>query len=245
MDRGDTLKSEIKHLMELQAFDIQVGQLDKKMAAGNTEVEKRKVKLDERRGNIEKVKTKLENGEARRRELEAEVEDEVAKLKERQAKLMNVQTNREYQSLLKEIEDAKNTNKKREEEIVKLMELAESCQKELEEEKNVSEAEEKLLAEEAGKTKKQIARFNSEKSKIVKTRDSKAKKVAANYLKKYELLLQKRNGLAIVGVTNGVCSGCHMNIPPQMFNNLLREDELLSCPTCNRMMYYQPESKDN
>lgn len=245
MSRGDTLKSEIKHLMELQAIDLQVGQLDRKMAAGNAEVESRKVKIDERKANIEKLKAKLENGEERRRELEAEVEDEVAKLKERQTKLMNVQTNREYQSLLKEIEDAKNANKKREEEIVKLMELAESCQKELEEEITVSETEEKLLAEETGKAQKQISRFKSEKSKIEKTRGSKAKKVAASYLKRYELLLQKRNGLAIVGVTNGVCSGCHMNIPPQMFNNLLREEELLSCPTCNRMMYYQPESKDN
>lgn len=239
------MKSEIKHLMELQAIDLEVGQLERKMAAGNAEVESRKAKLDERRANIEKLKVKLENGEERRRELEAEVEDEVAKLKERQSKLMNVQTNREYQSLLKEIEDAKNANKKREEEIVKLMELAESCQKQLEEETNLSKAEEKLLAEEAEKTEEQVARFNLERSKIVKSRDSKAKKIAANYLKRYEVLLQKRNGLAIVGVTNGVCSGCHMNIPPQMFNNLLREEELLSCPTCNRLMYYQPESKDN
>jgi len=245
MNRGDTLKNDIKCLMELQAIDLQVIQLDKKMAAGYAEVEKRKAKLEERQAGIEKLQTKLENGDMRRRELEAEVEDEVVKLKDRQTKLMNVQTNREYQSLLKEIEDAKSSNKRREEEIVKLMELSETCQKELEEQANVCKAEEKLLAEETEKVEKQVAEFNSEKAKIAKLRDAKAKGIAGNYLKKYELLLQKRNGLAIVGVTNGVCRGCHMNIPPQLFNNLLREEELLSCPTCNRMMYYQPESKKN
>jgi predicted nucleic acid-binding Zn-ribbon protein len=72
-------------------------------------------------------------------------------------------------------------------------------------------------------------------------RERLAKKVDAKYLTRYEMLRNKRNGLAVTGVTRGVCRGCNMNIPPQMFNQLLREQELLTCPTCNRMMYHLPD----
>ena len=55
---------------------------------------------------------------------------------------------------------------------------------------------------------------------------------------------EPKYGLAVTGVTRGVCRGCNMNIPPQMFNQLLKEEELLSCPTCNRMMYHLPEVEE-
>ena len=46
---------------------------------------------------------------------------------------------------------------------------------------------------------------------------------------------------AIVPVINGVCQGCFMSIPPQQFNDILRGDKLLNCPTCQRILYHQPE----
>jgi predicted nucleic acid-binding Zn-ribbon protein len=169
--------------------------------------------------------------------LEAETEDQTARLKDRQVKLMNVQTNREYQSLLREIEEAKKTNNSREEEVVRLMEQAEADQKTIVDGLALCEEEEDQL----GTISKQIAAKAKEmaanKAKIEKERDDKAKKISVAHLKKYELLRAKRNGVAVVGVANGVCQGCYMNIPPQLYNDLLRDQDLLSCPTCNRMLY--------
>jgi NAD-dependent SIR2 family protein deacetylase len=34
-------------------------------------------------------------------------------------------------------------------------------------------------------------------------------------------------------VWKSVCNGCHMNIPPQMYNEVQRSEALLSCPNCN------------
>ena len=56
---------------------------------------------------------------------------------------------------------------------------------------------------------------------------------------KYDILRNRRNGLAIVNVLDGVCQGCFMNLPPQQYNMLLRGDKLLDCPSCQRMIYYQ------
>ncbi len=56
---------------------------------------------------------------------------------------------------------------------------------------------------------------------------------------KYDLLRDRRNGLAIVNVLGGVCQGCFMNLPPQQYNILLRGDKMLDCPSCQRMLYHQ------
>jgi len=239
------LKENIKHLMDLQSIDLQIRKLDEEIATGNAELDKRQSRIDDFRENIEEMKQRSEACEKKKRELEAEIEDEVARIKDRQAKMMNVQTNREYQSLLKEIEDGKETNKQREDETVLLMEEIESITKRLDELENVCTSEEKLLEEERKNVQEHAKQLSEQKEAIIKDRDDKAKQVAGNILKRYELLREKRNGLAIVGVTRGVCQGCNMNIPPQLFNNLLKEQELLTCPVCNRMMFHVPEAAVN
>jgi len=235
-----SLQENIKLLMELQHIDLEVRKLDEEMIAGNAELEKRRASINEHKESIEELESRGVACEQKKKELETEVEDEFAKIKDRQTKMMNVQTNREYQSLLKEIEDGKEANRQREDEAVLLMEEIESIQKKLNELKNVANAESKLLKEAEGTVAEQVTELNGKKTTIQKKRTTKTKEINETVLKRYELLREKRSGVAIVGVSNGVCQGCNMNIPPQMFNNLMRAQELLSCPICNRMMFYQP-----
>lgn len=239
------LKESIHNLIELQKIDLQVRKLDDEIEQGNIELAKRQAKIETEWKAVADLELRAEACAKRRRELEAEIEDEYANVKDRQAKMMNVQTNREYQSLLKEIEDGKESNRQREDEVMLLTEEIESIQKKLAEAKNLCAGEASLLKEETSRVEGLATKMSSEKGKIIKNRAEKAQLVAANILNRYELLRQKRNGLAIVGVVNGVCLGCNMNIPPQMFNNLLRQQEMLSCPICNRMMYYQSQPEPN
>jgi len=238
------LKEDISHLRELQAIDLKISQLDKELAEGKGNIAKRQASIEARQATIDQLNEKIESNEQRRRELEAELADETARMKDRQTKLMNVQSNREYQSLLKETEDIKRANKQREDDIVQLMEQSEALKGKIDEEKNLCGGEETLLTEESARVEKQEEQLNAEKSKIMKTRESKAEAVTASLLKKYNTLREKRNGLAVVEVTNGVCRGCFMNIPPQLFNDLMKEDKLISCPTCHRIMFHQPETQE-
>lgn len=238
------LKEDITQLRALQAIDLQIIDLDNEMAAGNADLDKRQTTIEERKVTITELEEKIAANESRRRELEAELEDELARIKDRQTKLMNVQTNREYQSLLKETEDGKKANKQREDDIVQLMEQVENYKSKLEEETNVCKSEEKLLGQETKKIEKQAAEVTKKREKIEKQRTTKAKKISDNILKKYDMLREKRNGIAVVGVTNGVCYGCHMNIPPQLYNDLLKDERLLACPTCNRIMFNLEESAE-
>ncbi len=235
------MKAVIDNLIGLQTIDLQVSKLDEEIAEGAAKLEGRRESIEERMAAIAALNEKVELLEKRRRDLEAESEDELVRVKDRQTKLMNVQTNREYQSLLKEIEDGKKANSERDDELVRLLERVEALREKIVEESNLCKEEESILVQEESEVVKQAGKLAAQKEKIVKMRGDKSGDIVENLLKKYNLLREKRNGLAIVGVCNAVCQGCYMNIPPQMFNELLKGEQLLSCPTCNRMMYYKPE----
>lgn len=237
------MNEEIQNLMNLQAIDLDVQKIEIEMAKGYGDLDAKRAEIDKDMEAITEYEGQLELGEKRQRELESLIEDEQERIKDRQTKLMNIQTNREYQSILKEIEDTKAANKQREDELVLLLEQFDSVKNKIQKLKTACEENEANLASETKKIKKITAKLEADKKKIQGSRDEKASKVKSKHLKRYEKLREKRNGLAVAGVTNAVCCGCNMNIPPQMFNELLREEEILSCPTCNRMMFHQPPAE--
>ncbi|MBU1910264.1 MAG: PTS sugar transporter subunit IIA, partial [Verrucomicrobia bacterium] len=61
--------------------------------------------------------------------------------------------------------------------------------------------------------------------------------LAAQYRK-----IEKKGLLAIVPVTNGVCSACGMSLPVSLVHAVHAADSLYLCPNCARMLYY-PESR--
>lgn len=238
------MQEELNKLIALQASDLQIKELEEKLAAGQEEIEKRMAAIEQKNAEIEELLSKIEESEKERKELEAGIEDNHAHIKDRQSKLMTIQTNREYQSLLKEIEDTKAAAKEQEEKIVRLMEIDEDIKNRLAELRNQTETEENLLKEEKEKVEKLAQDVNKKKSAIEKKRDKQAKDIPDSLKNRYNQLRDQRNGVAIVGVSNSVCQGCFMNIPPQRYNEVMKGEQLIACPTCQRIMYHQAEGEN-
>jgi hypothetical protein len=62
--------------------------------------------------------------------------------------------------------------------------------------------------------------------------------VDTEILKTYNRVKLRVGAIGIVPVNNAVCNGCHLTIPPQMYNELHRQDSLKFCPHCHRMIYW-------
>jgi hypothetical protein len=69
------------------------------------------------------------------------------------------------------------------------------------------------------------------------------KAIDEGLLKKYDILRQNKEGLSISPVFNGICQACHMGIPPQKFNELIRGDTLMTCPCCSRIIYWGEDER--
>jgi uncharacterized protein len=168
---------------------------------------------------------------------DTEVEANSARIKKREEQLRSVTTNKEYQAILKEIEEIKKANSRIEDQTLACLDDIDDAEKE------VKEKEEEFLAEEA-EVNEQKAVFESDADSerrsldaLLAQRDDVAAKIDPELIKQYELIKSYARGLAIVQVKDCICMGCNMNIPPQMYNELHRENEMKTCPHCHRMLY--------
>jgi predicted nucleic acid-binding Zn-ribbon protein len=71
-------------------------------------------------------------------------------------------------------------------------------------------------------------------------RQSIASNIAKDLISRYEMIFSRRGGNAVVEVTGGICQGCYMNIPPQLWNEIIRNDKVHFCSSCQRILYYKP-----
>lgn len=233
------MNEHIAQLIILQAIDLEIDKIDNEIKSEQNALDDRITSLAKREQGIAELTEKIASLDKEKRELEAEASDKLDHVKDRQSKMMQVQTGREQTALLKEIEDGKKSVKENEEKIVAIMEQSENLIAQVEEEKNLLKGEKKLVEEEKEKVRAAIEAINKGKKTKDSERQNHAQTIEGRLLKKYDTLRSRRNGLAVANVLNGVCQGCFMSIPPQKYNMLLKGDQMLDCPSCQRIVYHQ------
>jgi predicted nucleic acid-binding Zn-ribbon protein len=148
-----------------------------------------------------------------------------------------VKTGKDYMAAQREVEATRKMASDREEELLKLIEAIEAGKKSIEtHEKDVEELRAHVTSEEQAINAK-LEEMRGKTSGERAERDAIAKKVRPDVLKRYGTI-RIRRGLAVVPVIKGTCQGCHMSIPPQLFNLLQRGNSIETCPQCNRIIYW-------
>ena len=54
----------------------------------------------------------------------------------------------------------------------------------------------------------------------------------------YETVARRRGGIALAEARDGICTICHVRLRPQVFNTVRRNESLLQCESCNRILYF-------
>lgn len=191
------------------------------------------------REKIEKEKEIIEELEKERRKKEKELEVEKDKIKKLEVRLYDVKTNKEYQALLKEIESAKEANDRTEEDVLVLMDKVEDLKKDFEGSTVQLKKLEKESEIERAQIEKETRSMDEVIAKLTAERDNLLSVVSENLRTIYGILREKRGGVAVTNVKHGVCLGCNMNIPPQLFIEVTKNKQLIQCPSCNRILYFR------
>jgi uncharacterized protein len=239
------LKEEISRLISLQEIDLELAGFDRLIEQQRQVLSQREQAIAEKEEAIAERQAKIESLTQQQRTVKLEGEDAGSRIKDRQNKMMQVQTSREHQALLKEIEENKKLLKDSEEQQLQCEEQIIQINDEIEEMKNLCTGERELLSQDNDKVAKEIKRIENQKKSVIQQRETLAKELPGNQLKRYNKLLNKRNGLAVVATIEGVCQGCFMTIPPQQFNEVRKGDKLNLCPTCQRILFFkEPEAEE-
>jgi len=237
------LREQLELLWELQKID-----LDLKNIKGEQERYPKEIKKLDERTAIEKEKLQKEKGrvdllEKERREKERQLSSSQEKIKKAEGKMFEVKTNKEYQALLSEIETIKGASSREEEEILQILEEIDQLKKDLSKrEKEVAAILEKIEAEK--KTiQERMAQDEVLWEQQVERREVLSKQLESKLYKLYNTLKEKREGVGMVNVKHETCQGCFVHIPPQMFIEVQKTNEIIRCPNCNRILYFEGEGK--
>ena len=232
------MEHELKTIYEVQLLETNIINNEKKKLIGPKKIEEMDRELEELQKKAENEKAVIDELDKERRKKEKELDVEKDRIKKIEAKLYEVKTNKEYQALLKEIEMAKEEIDKTEEDIIILMDRTEELKKDYAGVLEQMKKREKEIKAEKDNLLNELANIDKTLEELKKQREQLLKNVREDIKNLYLNLIEKREGLAVVNVKNGVCLGCYMNIPPQLFIEVTKNSRLITCPSCNRIFYF-------
>lgn len=232
------MKEQLELLWELQKIDLEL----KGIKEERNRYPKEMKKLDERqkieKERVQKEKERVESLEKTRRQKEGHLNLEQEKIKRAEGRMSEVKTNKEYKALLSEIDIIKEANSRIEEEILQVLDEIDELKKDLSKrEKEVGITLEKIEGDRK-KIEEKMAIDDRIWNEQMERREVLSKQIESKLFKLYNTLKDKRVGVGVVNVKNETCQGCYVNVPPQMFIEVQKNNALIRCPHCNRILYW-------
>jgi predicted nucleic acid-binding Zn-ribbon protein len=232
------LDKKLEGILMIQSIDIRFDEIKREKEESPKEIEKLKEDLDLLKNAMEQDLSTLEEQKKRRRTVERELEEIELKFQKSKARLNDVKSNKEYQAVLKEIEELKGLTFQKEEVVIKCMEDIEIQEKECADNNvNRKESEKEYKSREEEFSKK-MRDLDKEVKFLNEKRIHLCKDVDKDFLERYDRLKKHLKGRVVAQVIDAICQGCNLGIPPQQYNELIRGGSIISCPNCSRIIYW-------
>jgi len=232
-------QKQIEQLIVLQEVDDDILELSQEIDQAPQELADLEAQLgefEERRGQINEKMSILNE---QKKKLAVEIEEDASKIKKSKNKLMLVGNTKEYHAMMREMDSLEKLNRMRDEEqaavreeLVRQDEATQTLKDEMGGVQEQYDARKTTLDERLAKANKKLDSLNRKRKKACKA-------VPPPILGRYEFIRERMEHPVIVPVSEGVCSGCNIMIPPQSYNDLQKGQQILSCPNCQRLIYWQ------
>ncbi len=229
---------QIRQLVALQHVDDGIHAVQAEMEAAPKEMQALQKRFNTQDAQRSYILDRLQHVQEQQKRLEMEIQEDESRLDNSKNKLMQVENEREYQAMLREMNSMEMQNRSRAEERMALQEERSLQESNLH---TVEEAWAELKAELDHQQKNMEKRLGEAKAKLEaleKQRAEVSSLISAPVLSRYEFIRDRLRHPVIVPVEDGICSGCHIAIPPQFFIDLQRGSHIMSCPNCQRLMYW-------
>ncbi|MFA5062762.1 MAG: C4-type zinc ribbon domain-containing protein [Candidatus Omnitrophota bacterium] len=232
-----SLKLQLSNLVKLQTVDSEIYALRLEKSLKPQETQALEASYEEKKARIAELGKKTLDFQKQRKDRELELSSKDEAIKKLQGQLYGLKTNKEYQTMLKQIQDAKADYSVIEDKILELFDSSDNIVKEVEKEKARLGEEEKVFLAEKKKVDDRIKIIDDRLAQLDAQRKQALQEIAPKILTQYERILSNRDGLAIVTVKGNSCGGCNMFVPPQVINLIKMYEHIITCEMCNRILY--------
>jgi hypothetical protein len=236
------LKAQLTSLVQLQTLDTEIYALRNEKEAKPQEIKALEDAFEQKKQNLANLEKTLLDLQKQRKDKELELGSKEEVMKKLQAQLYQLKTNKEYQAMLKQIDDAKADASVIEDKILESLEQIDKAKVEIEKEKMRLQEEEKTVNAKKKTIEDRTKEIDARLAELVAKRKQILPAIEKKILAQYERILTNRDALAIVSVINNSCQGCNMFVPPQVINLIRMYERIITCEVCNRMLYIKEDA---
>lgn len=233
------LKTQISNLVKLQTIDSEIYSLKYEKESKPREIQAIEGSFEEKKKHLSELEKNMLDLQKVRKEKELELAAKEESTKKLQGQLYSLKTNKEYQLMLQQIQDAKADASIIEDKVLQLFDRADKEKTETEREKIRLKEEEKLFLDQKKKIEDRVKEINDRLAQLEGFRKQVIPDIDPKILVQYERILKNRDGLAIVTAKDNSCQGCNMFVPPQVINLIKMYEHLVTCEMCNRILYIE------
>jgi predicted nucleic acid-binding Zn-ribbon protein len=233
------MEEQLIFLIQLQEIDAKIRmQIMQKNRLPETLaiLERRRASLND---DLDKVQEELRAAQKNKRDRDKDLETEAQKVEKLKARSSEIKNNKEYQALLKEIEAAEQENKAIEDDILGLMEKIDAAAAQITAAEQRAKEETAAIQVEQKQHEEAFAKLEEELKAIEEERQKAIARISKQVLTQYQKLLVTKAGIALAEARGESCSGCYMSIPPQVYVNVKKNESIITCPNCGRILYYK------
>lgn len=235
------MPSQIEALARLQRVDQALKDNTEAVAAGERRVAELEEALQRQQAATAAARTALAELGTRQKSLEERLSSAETRMKDKRMRITRIRNDKELGLAKREVDLLKEETGQVETELVGVLDQVTAATQQL-------EAAETALTEltaardrEAGELRETVERLSAHIARDRARRDELVGEVDGELRRRYEMLFSRRGGVAVVAVRGGSCQGCHMHVPPQLFILIQRNEQVLVCPNCQRILFWQPE----
>ncbi|MBI3650569.1 MAG: hypothetical protein HY231_05920 [Acidobacteria bacterium] len=236
------MSAELSQLIELQELDLDIQKLTDRLSKIPAERDQMEKEFAAHAAEFLALKSKHEQTLADRSQIESDLATAQEHHDKYKQDLMRVRNEKEYTTALREIDATKKQIGTYESEILKRMEELEKLETDIKVnepdiERKRGEVDQLLhtLDQEIAATNTLLTTMRSRRQELVVS-------ISTEMLSTYERMARTRRGQALSAVRDGICSACRVKVRPKLFSDVRKGDQLITCESCGRILYYRPDS---
>jgi len=233
------MNPDLEKLVLLQRTETELKRVQGELAEIPRQRAERDALLDDERHKLDAARAALGGSQQNRRHKESELSDLETRRSKYKGQLMEVKTNKEYQAVLHEIEGVEREIRTREDEILQEMESAETLQLAVKEEEAVFKRAEQAHGSDVAALQARAAELQAQLERLLAERNAVATTIDGDILELFQRVAKLR-GAGVAEARDEMCQLCRMKLRPQMFVDVKRNEAIIQCPSCSRILYYEP-----
>lgn len=236
------MNADLERLIELEKVDREASRLTEEVAGLPKRVSAIEEKLAEHKAAVEGAKARIKGNEANRRQMEVDIKGFQEKIAKYRSQSSSVKTNDEYRALMHEVEFAEKQISGCEDRILELMIGLENEEKAL----KIAEAELKTESADVEREKAEARVRTAEDEKLLAGLKERRGQLSASVndgaLAHYDRVMRQRKS-ALAEARDQKCMACFVMVRPQTWQEIRTNEQIITCNTCGRILYFDPASE--